>query len=73
MNRPVNVADLYSYLATGSRNTGFVAWPVTLADGRAVAGLYRGFGACVVVQRAPRSGQRYKRRITRNAQAAPNA
>ena len=48
------ISELYNALANGSKTkTGFISHPVTLSDGRTFAGIYRGFGATVLVHRAP--------------------
>jgi hypothetical protein len=52
----VNLTELYTYLQNGK--TGFVPWEVTLADGRKIKGLYRGFGAIVAVMVRPFAGQK---------------
>jgi len=47
------IPELYTLLADSKTKTGFIAHPLTLANGRKFAGLYRGFGATVLVERAP--------------------
>ena len=51
----VNIANLYALLAGHvPTKTGFIAHPISLADGTKIAGLYKGFGSIVMVLRAPK-------------------
>jgi hypothetical protein len=57
----VNIARTYALLAEHSqRKSGFIAWPITLADGTRIAGLYRGFGATVAVTREPKGEKGFR-------------
>jgi len=59
ITRTVNVSELYTYLAGNKPNrTGFISYEVVLADGRKIAGLYRGFGATFAVLRAPKAWEK---------------
>jgi len=53
-----NISELYTLVTASATKTGFVELPIVLADGTKIAGLYRGFGATVLVTRAPKNGEK---------------